>query len=225
MNNQGCVIMEFDSDTGIRHLNDMDELFIPNEILGTAKKTLLEEINMKMHIYKVNRNHLWLFALGIVFFILGGVTVIFIFPFNFIFTVLGIIFFISPPIYFYKKAAQQKKILRYASDLVECRTHGIIRIQYNYGISLIVGRRSVRNRKTLTSVSARIIPSKLALYNNRNQNNYNNMNPVMDQMNPPMYPGEPIHPPYQQPPQNYNNFNQTGNTQRPNDVYYNTNLI
>ena len=206
MMNKTQISIQFDQMTGIRHIGDFDELCVPRGISEAAKNTVVNELNFKMHKYRISKGMLCFIPIGFILFVIGGFTAMWIFPINFIFTFLGILCIFMYPIYVCKKRANQSKMLKYVADLVECRTHGIIRIEYNYDFNFYQNRRRVGTRRVLRSMTAKVIESKLVFYNQNNVNNYNNINGVRNPHQNPMYPqgyNEPLIPQY-----NINNNNQ-----------------
>ena len=195
--NHRKISMEFDQSIGIRHINDIDNLALPYNIAETAKKTLTEEINLKIDQMTVNKLYMCMIPLGMIVFMVGGFMAAFIFPYNFIIVFCGMVLFMGFPIYICTVKNRKQKMLRYTQNVVESRTHGIIRIEYQYGVSYHVNNNMVNKNKYLTRVDAIVIEARLAMYEQSNPNNYNNMNQVRGPIHNPMYPSD--FPPQMQP--------------------------
>ena len=76
--------------------------------------------------------------LGMIIFFAGGVSSIEIFPFSLIIIFFGMFLFMSFPFYVcYKKSNQEKMIIKLI-NLIESRTHGIIRLETHYSLNIIV---------------------------------------------------------------------------------------
>lgn len=182
------IRIEFDKDTGIRHLNDFDDLCVPPQLSHAAKDTVITELNLKMHKYRPNKCKLLLIPLGVILFVLGGASAAWIFPYNFALLVLGFVIFVSIPISAICHRNRQRTMLKYVADLVECRTQGVIRIEFEYTLNIRFGYQSARTRRVPTFMVARVMQSKLLHYNAHNPNNYNNLNGVRDPYGNPGYP-------------------------------------
>ena len=238
--NKTEVSLTFNYISGVEFISDIDELFLPNEISQNVKGTIYEEINCKMDKFRINRGNLIFIFLGILLMFVGGFFAIYIFPFNFILLALGIFSFTIYPIYVCKKRNQQRKMIKYMIDLVDCRSFGIIRVEPCYLNCNANYSRRRRRKNILTNLIVRVIESKLIYYTQHRVNNhpvpYNFQNSHYPQnLNDPLiHPHEPNlnnnmnHRPhypqhFEQPNQNYQpqfNFNKNIPPQYPKNNRY-----
>ena len=189
-----------------------------------------------MNEFRVNKGFLCFIPFGAILFMFGGVSSMWIFPFNFIITLVAIMCFFIYPIHICYKKKKQEKILKYTADLIECRTHGIIRIEFSYDMHYNGYNRRARGQRILRYMIAKVIESKLVYYNQNNMNNNGIQNPYQNPMYPqgmqePLihnqgqenrfnnhhYPQYPQNPPQKMNPQNYINNQKNLPPQYPNN--------
>ena len=212
MNYKTIISLPFDYDNGVNHLDDLDELAAPFEIISAAKNTLHNEINKKIDEFRVNNWMMCMIPLGMIVFIGGGVSSMFIFPFSMIIVVFGMFLFMCFPIYLCCKKAKQKSMITKLANMIDSRTRGIIRMETHFGFVYNSGydtnyndgfsRNRIATQHYLTRLDFRIIQQRLNLYNALNAGNPNNfMNQGMPGMpgmqGAPGTPGMPGH--YNQP--------------------------
>jgi hypothetical protein len=185
MNFKTIISLPFDYDVGVLHLNDLEELCAPHEIINATKTTIVQEINGKIGDFRINKWMMCLIPLGMIVFMAGGVSSMAIFPYSLAIVFFGMFLFMSFPCYACYKKSQQLKMISNLAMLIDQRTKGIIRMESHYDTRVNVNynnnfnneyghgysRTNVSTERVLTRLDFRIIQSRLNLYQSLNPGN------------------------------------------------------
>ena len=210
---------------GCGNLEKIDTLTdIPPELRAESKRIIKEEINDKVHRVRINP---WCFCWLLVFMLLmiiGGVGVIFMFPYNFILTGIGFACFVSFLVFMFIKSCKQTTFIHEAAMQMSRQTGGKMVIEPIMKIYLVYRKRRTRRRSRCVGILLRHRDSKMNLKRLKNKKNplviqnqnmvqmqqqqimiLQNQNQILARQNEPQHPGNfgpnmPLpHAGYQQP--------------------------
>jgi NADH:ubiquinone oxidoreductase subunit 3 (subunit A) len=223
------VALKFSFTSGIEYPDDIDGIYgVSQEIKDAAKDCIKNDINKNKKKYTMNPFIFCLFPLGMVLFMVGGVTAAFFFPYNFILVALGFLTFLSTMILVVYKSMQVNKFYGYAEKVFAKKTNRELRLIPIYQNTLYNRKRGLGVRrncthflvktKTSTMTAAAFLAGKsspiIAQLQNLHNPNYNPVNPPLP-MNPPINNQNPRTPFGPQFPQNGHMQNQFAQQRNP----------